>query len=63
MLKNLPLMSMSISDILEIDIVVIISLVLHINFFKIHTNSEVVLSMTLLFNRMFSFMKNFHYVS
>ena len=60
MLKNLPLMSMSISDILEIDVVVIISLVLHINFFKIHTNSEVVLSMTLLFNRMFSFMKNFH---
>ena len=46
MLKNLPPMSLSMSDIFGIGIAIIISLVLHINFAKIHTNSEVVLSMT-----------------
>ena len=40
---NLPLMSMSISDILEIDVAIVISLVFHINFAKIDTDSEIVL--------------------
>ena len=46
MLMNLPFVSMSMSDILGIDITIVISPVLRINFSKIHTNSEVVLSMT-----------------
>ena len=41
---NLSLVSLIISDILEIDVVTVISLVLRINFIKINTNSEVVLS-------------------
>ena len=45
MLKNLPLVSMSISDIFGIDVVTVISHVLHINFAKIRTDSEVILSM------------------
>ena len=49
MLKNLLLVSVSMSDILEIDVVTIIYSILRINFAKIHTDSEVVLSMTLLF--------------
>ena len=57
---NLPLVSLSMSDILEIDVATVISFVLHINFAKIHTNSEVVLSMTFLFSRMLSLMKRFH---
>ena len=57
MLMNLPLVSLSMSDILEIDVATVISLVLHINFAKIHTNNEVVLSMTLLFSRMLSLVK------
>ena len=48
------------SDIFGIDVTTIISSVLHINFAKIHTNSEIVLSMTLLFGRMLSLMKRFH---
>ena len=43
---NLPLVSLSISDILEIYFAIINSPVLRINFAKIHTDSEVVLSMT-----------------
>ena len=46
MLMNLHLMSLSISDILEIDVATVISFVLRINFAKIHSNSEVVLLMT-----------------
>ena len=43
---NLLLVSLSISDILGIDFATIISPVLRIKFAKIHTDSEVVLSMT-----------------
>ena len=44
---NLPLVGLSMLDILEIDVAIVISPVLHINFAKIHTNSEVILSMNL----------------
>ena len=57
---NLPLMSMSLLDILVIYVATIISPVLRINFAKIHTDSKVVISMTLLFGRMFSLVKRFH---
>ena len=60
MLINLHLVSMSMSDILGIYIVTVIFLVLRINFAKIHTDSEVIISMTLLFGRIFSFVKIFH---
>ena len=60
MLMNLPLLSLSMSNILEIDVAIVISLVLRINFVKIHTDSEIVLSMILLFNRMLSWVKRFH---
>ena len=60
MFMNLFLVSLSISDILEIDITVVISLVLHTNFAKIHTDSEAIISMILLFGRMFSLVKRFH---
>ena len=60
MLMNLPLKSLSMSDILEIDVATIISPVLRINFAKILTDSEVVLLMTLLFSRMLSLVKIFH---
>ena len=60
MLKNLSLVSLNISDIFGIDVVTIISPVLHINFVKIHTDNEVVLSMTLLFDLMLSLVKRFH---
>ena len=43
---NLPLMSLNMSDILGIDIAIVISHVLRINFAKIHTDSEIVLSIT-----------------
>ena len=46
MLMNLSLVSLSMSDIFGIDVVTVISLVLHINFAKIHTDSKVVLLMT-----------------
>ena len=49
MFKNLSLVSLNMSNILEIYVAIVISLVLRINFVKIHTDSEVVLSMTLLF--------------
>ena len=60
MLMNLSLVSLSMSDILEIDVATVISHVLCINFAKIHTDSEVILSMTLLFSRMLSLVKRFH---
>ena len=60
MFMNLSLISLSMSDVLEIDVATVISSVFHINFAKIHTNSEIVISMTLLFSRMLSLMKRFH---
>ena len=60
MLANLSLMSLSVSDILGIDVATVISPVLRINFAKIHTNNEVVLSITLLFGRMLNLVKRFH---
>ena len=47
-------------DIFVIDVAIVISLVLHINFSKIHTDSEVILLIILLFSRMLSLMKKFH---
>ena len=43
---NLSLVSLSMSDILGIDVATVIFPILHINFTKIHTDSEVILSMT-----------------
>ena len=60
MLINLSLVSLSMSDILEVDVAIVISLVFRINFCKIHTNNEVVISMTLLFGRMLSLVNRFH---
>ena len=63
MLKNLSLVSLSMSDIFGIDAATVISPVLHINFAKIHTGSKVMLSITLLCNRMLTLMKRFYQVS
>ena len=60
MLMNLSLVSLSMSDILEIDVAIVTSTVLRINFAKIHIDSEVVLSITLLFGRMLNLVKRFH---
>ena len=60
MLVDLPLISLSMSNILGIDVGTVNSPVLHINFAKIHMDSEFVLSMTLLFSRMLSLVKRFH---
>ena len=60
MLINLPLVSLSMSDIFRIDVVTITSPFLCINFAKIHTDIEVILSITLLFSRMLSLMKRFY---
>ena len=60
MFMNLPFVSLSMSDILRIDVATIIPPVVRINFAKIHTDSEVVISMILLFGRIFSLMKKFH---
>ena len=43
------------SDVLGIDATTAIALALRINFFEIHTNSEIFLSITLLFGRMLIF--------
>ena len=43
---NLPLVGLSMSNILELDVATVISHVLRINFAKIYTDSEVILSMT-----------------
>ena len=47
-------------DIFVIDFTIVISPVLRINFSKIHTDSEVILFIILLFSRMLSLMKKFH---
>ena len=61
MRMNLPLLSLSMSDMFfEIDVATVISPILCINFAKIYMDSEVVLSITLLFSRMLSFVKIFH---
>ena len=60
MLMNLPLACLNISNILGINVATVISLILHINFAKIHTNSEVIISKTLLFGRMLSLVKWFY---
>ena len=60
MLMNLSLVSLSMSNIFLIDVTTFISPVLRINFAKISTDSEVVLSMILLFGMMFSLVKKFH---
>ena len=58
---ELPLVSLSMSDIFfGIDVAIVISPILHINFTKIHTDSEVVLWITLLFGRILSSVKRFH---
>ena len=57
---NLPFVSLSMSDILKIDVATVIFLVLCINSVKIHTNSEAILLITLLFGRMFSLVKRFY---
>ena len=46
MLMNMPLLSLSITDILGIDVAIVIFPVLRINLSKVHTDNEVVLSMT-----------------
>ena len=43
---NLSFVGMSITDILGIDVAIIISPVLHISLSKVYTDNEVVLSMT-----------------
>ena len=63
MLENLSLMSLNMSNILEIDVTTVISPVSSNNFAKIHTDSEVVLSMALLFGMILSLVKRFHQVS
>ena len=60
MLVDLPLLNMSMSNIFGIDVAFIISHIFYINFAKIHTNNEVVISMTLLFSRMLNLVKRFH---
>ena len=60
MFNNLPLVSLNMSDIFGIDGVTVISSVLHMNFAKIHTDSEVVLSIILLFYRMLSLVAKIH---
>ena len=60
MLKNLPLVSMSMLVIFGIDVATILSPVLRINFSMIYMDSEFVLSINLLFGRMISLMKRFH---
>ena len=60
MLRNLSFVSLSMSNIFGIDVETVISPVLHIKFTKIHTNSEIVLSITLLFCRILSLVKKFH---
>ena len=59
MLMNLSLVSLSMSYIFWNDATNVISLILYINFAKIHANSEVVLSITLLFDRILSLVKIF----
>ena len=60
MLAYLPFSSMSMSKIFGINAATVISFILHINFVKIHTDIEVVLSITLLFGRMLSLVNRLH---
>ena len=60
MLVDLPLVSPSMPNTLGTDVVTVNSPLLHINFAKIHTDSEIIISMTLLFGRMFNLIKIFH---
>ena len=60
MLMNLHLASLSMSDILGIDVAIVIFPVLRINFAEIYPDNEVVISMTLLFGRMLILVKRFH---
>ena len=60
MLVNLPFVSLSMSDIFEIDVITVISFVLRINFTKIYMDSEVIILVTLLFDMMLSLVKRFH---
>ena len=60
MFMNLPLVSMNMLNILEIDVAIVIFPILHINFAKIHIDSKVVLLMTLLFSMIVSLVKIFH---
>ena len=60
MFMNSPLVSLSMSDILGINVAIVISSILHINFSKIHTDSKIILSKTLLFGMMLSLVKIFH---
>ena len=60
MLKNLPRKFEHVGYFFGINAATIIYPVLHINFVKIYTDSEVIISMTLLFNRMLSLVKRFH---
>ena len=57
---NLSLVSLSMSDILGIDVTSVISLVLRINFSKIHMDSKVFVSMTLLFDKKLSLVNIIH---
>ena len=57
---NLPLVSLNMSNIFGIDATTVISLVLRINFAKIQIDSEVVISITLLFGMMLSLVKRLH---
>ena len=59
-LMNLPLVSLNMSNIFRIDVATVISFVLRINFAKIQIDSEVVISITLLFGMMLSLVKRFH---
>ena len=60
MFTNLLFVSMSMSNIFGIDTAIVSSPVLSINFTKIHTDNEVVLSMISLFGRMLSLVKRFY---
>ena len=60
MLMNLLLVSLSMLDIFGIDASIVIFLVSCINFAKIHTNSELVFLITLLFSMMLSLVNIFH---
>ena len=60
MFKNLPPVSLRCQIFLELMLQLQFLLILRINFAKIHTDSEVVLLITLLFGRMLSLVKRFH---
>ena len=59
MLMNLSLVSLSMSYIFWNDVTNVISPIWYINFAKIHANSEIILSITLLFDKILSLVKIF----